>query len=526
MDAMEGMPHGGSVRLAEVVGSLSLATGLCTGLPIEHGLRRALLATWLGQEMGLGNRELSDAYYVALLGSVGCTVEQTLFARYATDDIALNAKTYEIDPANPLSVYAFGILNFGTGQPPLRRARTVLSSIASGGPGEFQAVCRDVAQQIGDMIEIGPTIQQALTQCHELWNGRGGPRGLKHDEIALPARIFHVAASAEVFTRTGGAQTAVAHVRRLTGRHYDPRIVARFAEVAEPMYRRLESVSAWDAVLAAEPEPIRWLTQAELDRFVGTIARFADLRSPYTLEHSTGVARLAERAARSLGLDADDVVAVRRAGELHDLGRIGVPAAFWNTSEPWTGAQRERARQHPALTEQVLARSDALGPLGLIAGLHHERLDGSGYRGVTAPLVPMAARILAAADAYHTKIEPRPHRPAMQREAAAQHLLEAAGAGQLDAEAARAVVEAAGITTAAADEVPAARPAGLTEREVEVLRLLVRGLSNREMAERLVVSPKTIGRHIENIYVKLDVSTRVGATLFAVEHGLVEERSS
>src|SRR6266540_3323442 len=199
-----------SVRLAEIVASLSLATGLCTGQPIEHGLRRGLLAVWLGEALGLGPAEISDTYYVALLGSVGCTVEQTLFAEYAKDDIALNAKTLTIDPTNRLQVYAFGVRNFGAGEGPLRRAGRVLAAIRAGGPAEFQAVCRDVAQRIGEMLDIGPTIQQALTQCHETWNGRGGPRGLKAEGIALQARIFHVASDAEISGRMDGVDAAVA----------------------------------------------------------------------------------------------------------------------------------------------------------------------------------------------------------------------------------------------------------------------------------------------------------------------------
>ncbi len=255
-----------------------------------------------GRGTGPQRGRLSDAYYVALLGSVGCTVEQTLFAKYAKDDIALNAKTLSLDPTSPLQVYAFGLRNFGAGEPPLRRVGRVLSAVLSGGPAEFQAVCRDVALRIGDMLDIGPTIQQALAQCHELWNGQGGPKGLKAEEIALAARIFHVAASAEVFSRMGGVETAVAQARQHAGAYYDPGVVDRFCDVAEPLYQRLEAEQPWDAVLSAEPAPLRWLSQDEVDTFGRTIANFVDLRSPYTLGHSTGVAALAEQTARGLGL--------------------------------------------------------------------------------------------------------------------------------------------------------------------------------------------------------------------------------
>lgn len=508
------------VRLAEIVGALSLTTDLATGSPIEHGLRRSLLAVWLGEELGLDPPQLSDAYYVALLGSVGCTIEGTLFAKYGTDDIAASARTSTVDFSSPLEVGAFAIRTFGAGQAPLRRVRT-LSRAAVSGAAEFQAVCRDVALRVADMLEIGATIQQALAQCHERWNGRGGPKRLKGDDIQLAARVFHVVHDAEIYNRLGGAESAVSIARRRAGKLYDPLVAARFCDVAEELFRRLESEPIWDAVLAAEPAPVRWLSQDGVDAIARSIANFVDLRSAYTLGHSAGVASLSETTARRLGLSTDEVATVRRAGLFHDLGRMGVPVSVWNTSEQWTDDERERAHRHPALTELVLARSATLGHLGALAGLHHERLDGSGYRGVMASSLPVAARILATADTYRGKLESRPHRPALEPEAAAAELRRQVLAGGLDGEITTALLEVVGHQPA--PKPPAGVPAGLSEREVEVLRLIVRGLSNREMADLLFISPKTVGHHVQHIYDKLGVSTRVGATLFALQHALIEE---
>jgi DNA-binding NarL/FixJ family response regulator len=156
-----------------------------------------------------------------------------------------------------------------------------------------------------------------------------------------------------------------------------------------------------------------------------------------------------------------------------------------------------------------------------LAGLHHERLDGSGYRGVSASFLPVAAQVLAAADAYHTKTEPRPYRDARTPDAAADDLRGDARLGKLDSEVVEAVLAAGGHR---AQRQASGRPAGLSERELEVLGLVIRGLSNRQMAEALFVSPKTVDHHIQHIYDKIGVSTRVGATLFALQHGLVEDR--
>lgn len=508
-----------SVRLAEVVGSLSLVTDLGTGQPIEHGLRRSLVAVWLGEELGLGPLDLSDAYYVALLGTVGCTIEGSLFAKFAKDDIALSERSATVDPSSKLQLTGFGLKNFGAGESPLRRASKVVSAALSGAT-EFQAVCRDVALRIGDMLEIGPTIQQALAQCHERWNGRGGPKRLKAEEIHIAARIFHVAHDVEILARIGGIDSAVAVTRRRAGNQYDPRVAGCFCDMAYPLLRRSESGPIWDSVLSAEPAPWRFLSEDEVDAMVRTIANFVDLRSPHTLGHSTGVATLAEETARGLGLSDTEAVTVRRAGFLHDLGRSGVPVAVWNKSGSWTKEEWDRAKRHPSLTELVLARSTALGPLGTLAGLHHERLDGSGYRGLLASSLPVAARILAAADAYHTKIESRPHRGALAPETAADEVRRQANRGKLDAEVTRALLGAAGHP---APRKTAELPAGLSDRELEVLRLIVRGLSNRQMGEILFISPKTVDHHVQHIYDKIGVSTRVGATLFAIQHGLVDE---
>jgi HD-GYP domain-containing protein (c-di-GMP phosphodiesterase class II) len=504
-------------RLAEVVGSLSLATDLATGQPLEHGLRRSLIAAWLGEALGLSAADRSDVFYVSLLGSVGCTLEATVLARLAADDIAIGARIASVDVTSPFEVARFGIRNFGAGEPPLRRAGKVIAA-ALAGPSEFQAVCRDTALRVASMLELGPSIEDALAQCHERWNGRGGPRRLKGAGIHPAARIFHVAHDAEVFERIGGHGAGVAIVRRRAGNQYDPAVAHRFASVGDEFFARLEAAPIWDAFLEAEPAPVRQLLGQDLDRLAQAIGNFIDLRTPFTFGHSSEVARLAELAGHELGLSEGESAAIRRAGYLHDLGRAGIPITIWNATTGWTPKDRERARRHPSLTELVLARSSALGALGTLAGLHHERLDGSGYRALQASFQPMAARVLAVADAYRTKLEPRPHREALTPDAARRTVELEAAERRLDADVVRAVLAAAGHKRPPREQTTSA----LTERELEVLRLLVRGLSNRQMADALFISPKTVDHHVQHIYDKLGVSTRVGATLFALQYGLVE----
>jgi HD-GYP domain-containing protein (c-di-GMP phosphodiesterase class II) len=236
------------------------------------------------------------------------------------------------------------------------------------------------------------------------------------------------------------------------------------------------------------------------------------------------VARLAAEAAVACQLPESDVRAVRRAGLVHDLGRVGVTANVWNKRGALNDGEWEQVRLHPYYTERLLSRSRALSPLGQLAALHHERLDGSGYhRCLPGAMLSPSARILAAADVYHAMTEPRPYREAMRPGAAAEALRAEIRAGRIDADAANAVLTAAGHRTR-----PARREwaGGLSEREVEVLRLVARGMSNRQMARELFIAEKTVGHHIQHIYDKIGVSTRAAATLFAMQHDLLHERAA
>jgi HD-GYP domain-containing protein (c-di-GMP phosphodiesterase class II) len=285
------------------------------------------------------------------------------------------------------------------------------------------------------------------------------------------------------------------------------------------LLRGIDAADPWEVVLEVEPSPVRYISAAELDRVARGFADMVDLKSSYTLGHSARVAELTERAAHSLGFADGAVADLRRAALLHDLGRVGVSSGVWEKPGALTRGEREQIRLHPYHTERILACSVVLEPLGRIAGLHHERLDGSGYHhGVRGAAIPVAARILAAADTFATATEDRPHRPARRPEDAADLLAGEAAAGRLDPDCVTAVVEAAGQRPA---PMRVSRPAGLTDREVEVLRLLARGLSNKEIAARLVVSRRTAEHHVQHVYRKIGVSTRAAAALFAMEHDLL-----
>jgi len=270
--------------------------------------------------------------------------------------------------------------------------------------------------------------------------------------------------------------------------------------------------------MAVEAPLDRQLSETELEDALGVIADFVDLKSPFTIGHSRAVADLAGGAAETFGLPTPEIESVRRAGLVHDLGRLGVSNGIWDKSGALTPIELERIRLHPYLTERMLAFSPGLARLAGIAVQHHERLDGSGYpRGTLGTDLTAAGRILGAVDMYQARTEPRPHRPARTANEAAAELRAEVRAGRLDGDAVSAVMRAAGHSISR----KRAWPAGLTTREVEVLRLVARGLSQKEIAARLVISPKTVSNHIERVYTKIGVTNRAMAGLFAVRHGLM-----
>jgi HD-GYP domain-containing protein (c-di-GMP phosphodiesterase class II) len=229
---------------------------------------------------------------------------------------------------------------------------------------------------------------------------------------------------------------------------------------------------------------------------------------------------LPPRPARGWDCPEGEVCLLRRAGLVHGLGRLGVSNAIWDKRGPLGAGEWERVRLQPYLTERMLRQSQALSPIATIAVQHRERLDGSGYpRGLSGAGLSPPALILGAADAYQAMREPRPHRPARSAEDAAAELRADVKAGRLHPDAVEAVLGAAGHRVSRRRE----GPAGLTPREVEVLRLVARGLSNKEIAARLVISPKTVANHVEHIYTKIDASSRAAASLFAMQHGLLPE---
>jgi HD-GYP domain-containing protein (c-di-GMP phosphodiesterase class II)/DNA-binding CsgD family transcriptional regulator len=509
----------GEVRLAELVAALSLGVDLGFGQPMEHVLRECVIALRLADRLGLSEDERSTVYYTALLVNVGCHADAHEQAKWFGDDIRLKSGKYEHEWRSVRAAAAAMSL-IGSGNPPLHRFRVGLEFAISGRRDldGMIATHASIARELAERLGLPSSVQDAVGSSYEQWDGKGWPGGRAGADIPIGARLAQFAEFIEVAHRLGGNDAAIKLADRRAGSQFDPGLAEALRADPGGVLDGLDSAHTWSAVIEAEPALRITLAGDAFDRALLAIGDFVDLKSPYTLGHARAVAELAAATAAQLDLSEGEVRLLKRAGLVHDLGRLGVSNAIWDKPGRLGAGEWERVRLHPYLTERMLSQSDALAPLAAVVVQHRERLDGSGYpKGLSGGAIRRPARILGAVDAYQSMREPRPHRPALSPEEAATELKSDVRAGKLDAEAVAAVLAAAGHSVGRRRE----WPAGLTTREVDVLRLVSRGLSSKQIATQLVITPKTARNHIEHIYAKINASSRVAASLFATEHGLL-----
>lgn len=509
-----------TLRLAELLSALSLATDLGVGAPLETSLRTCYLATALGVRLGLAGAALVPVYYGSMMRHLGCTAWSHEAADLAGDDHDLLRAFAGVDRARPGQL-GRALSSLGAGQPAVTRVRVVARVLGkpSAGRALAEAQCAQ-AEALATDLELGPGVAGALAQMYERFDGRGGPHHLKGDQISVPGQLVHLAQVLEALSRQLGRGGALAELAARRGTQFSPTVVDAALGNAD-LLDGMASATLWEQVLGAEPAPRRTVSAAQLPRIALAFARFADVKSPARVGHSPAVAALASAAAERCGLAPELRERLHLAALLHDLGTVSVSNGTWDHAGPLGASAWEQVRMHAHHGERILARSPVTEPLAALVGAHHERLDGSGYhRNARGDGIERAARILAAADTWVALTALRPHRAALTAVQAAQELTREAAAGRLCRDAVALVQEAAGQPA-----VRPALPAGLTEREAEVLRLLAQGLITKEIGAVLGIATRTVKHHIEHIYEKTGVSTRAAATLFAARNDLVGELS-
>ena len=503
------------MRLAELLCPLAAACDAGAALPPETGQRTALIALGLGRVLGLPAAAQSDLLYAGLVRHLGCSATAHEETRLMGDEQELRGSMATVDRGSPLQMLKAASRGFARGRSRLQRARTVAGFMVRApvaAPRIFAARC-EVSGVLGRRLGLTEAAVRALDEVYERFDGKGVPGHRKGEALSPLTGVLAVAEWMAIYLPLpGGEALALETLHRRAGGEFDPGVVRAFDDAREEILAPARRDPPLAALLDAEPTPHRTLDDPRAVALV--LADFADLKSTFTLGHSRRVSALAREAAQALGLPAAEVAAVELAGWLHDVGRVSVSNAIWDKPGPLDAGEWEKVRAHPQFTERVLRAAAPFAAVGRLASADHERMDGGGYPYGAAPSV--AARILAAADLVQALLEPRPHRPAHSPERAAAIAVEEAGAGRLDRAAVNAVLAAAGQTA-----VRAPAPRGLTERELEVLRLLARGQVDKEIAAALGISPRTVHHHNQSIFGKLEVSTRGAAALFAIEQGLL-----
>jgi HD-GYP domain-containing protein (c-di-GMP phosphodiesterase class II) len=509
------------MRLAELLGRLSLAFDIANDFQHGKAVRSVVLAVELGALAGASDEELHDTFWVVLLAGLGCTGfahDEGLVG--AGDDRSVRRAFATSDIDDPIGTVLGAIRGVAPTASLGRRVnalvrlfgdRTLMTRFA-------HAMC-ETSIRLAAITGAGPRILAALNALCERWDGRGLPARLEGEALALPIRLQHIGHVAEVVHHRGGRAAAVAVVRRRAGRHFDPTLAAVFIKEQKALFTAIEDPLIFDRFLALERQPVAWADERAIENVARVLGIFADLKCPTFVGHSTGVAALAERAAGHLGLGVEEMRTLRCAAFLHDIGRVSVPNTIWNRPGPLAWEEWERVRMHSYYTERVLAPITTLGTIAEIAATAHERIDASGYfqhRGARS--LPQLSRLLAAADVAFAMSEDRPHRPALDSTCVTRELLVEANKGRLDARSVDAVLASLGI---GARVPPLPSLHGLSEREIQVLRLLAWGKTNKEIGKVLGISPRTVQIHVAHCYDKLGVSSRAGAAIWLVENDLV-----
>ncbi len=506
--------------LAEWLAPLSLAADAGAALPPETAFRTALLAT-KAAELSADAIDPADVYFGGLLRHLGCSSTASVETKMMGDERELRSSLALADAASPVSLLRAASAGFGAGKGTFERARRVASFMVRA-PRMVKAIFSErceVAVQLATRLGLPEGVRSVLDETYERFDGKGVPHGKKGAALSAASRVL---AGAELVATCaqlpGGADMARDLLTIRRGTQFDPVVVDLF-------------LSHWDDVLVEigpgvrarllerEPEVMASIDLGDAQAFALAFADFADMKSPFTAGHSRCVAACAAAAGRELGLPDADCARLHTAGLLHDLGRVSVSNAIWDKPGPLDDAERETMRAHAGFTERILSASPPWRDVAILAASDHERVDGSGYpRAALPPNVGVAVRILAAADVLVALTEPRPHRPAIEPDAAAKELRTMASRGAIDRAAADAVLAGQGLL---GKRPRPSLPCGITERELEVLRLLARGLVDKEIASELGLSPRTVHHHNQSIFRKIDVTTRGAAALFAVENGLL-----
>ena len=409
----------GTITLSELLGALSHALDLTEGQPAGHCVRCSRVGVEIGREIGLGQDEITELYYVLLLKDLGCSSNAARICElYLTDDLSFKQDFKFIDGSLPQALrFVLGHTGLKAGL--AERFRAIVHIFQNGGEIARELIetrCHRGAD-IARKMRFSDAVSDGIKNLDEHWDGSGKPLGLRGAEIPIYSRIALMAQVIDVFHVSNGPDAAMREVHNRSGAWFDPQLVAAFERIAA-------RTGFWD-MLGNDPSAARVSPQAPgqagaaidedyLDDIAAAFAQVVDSKSPYTSGHSERVTLFADVVAEQLGFDDAQRRWLKRAALLHDIGKLGVSNAILDKPGKLDDDEWAAMRMHAAHSEAILSRIGAFRELAPIAGAHHERLDGKGYpRGLSGDQICLETRIITTADIFDALTAERPYRAAM-----------------------------------------------------------------------------------------------------------------
>jgi HD-GYP domain-containing protein (c-di-GMP phosphodiesterase class II) len=408
-------------RISEILSALSCALDITEGQAPGHAVRTCLIGMHLADRVGVPLEDRGSLFYALLLKDLGCSSNAArLCSLFGADDRALKRDHKLTDWSRPTRSLRYALRNAVPSASPMGRALRVGAMLMHdrGSGRELTRTRCDRGADIAAMLGFSSTTREAIRTLDEHWDGNGMPDGLSGAAIPLLGRIVSLAQTAEVFASTYGVDAAIEMVVERRGRWFDPTLVDSFRGLADDDF--------WAKVLGRSPErhlgalepkdQILMADEARLDDIARAFARVIDAKSPYTYLHSERVAELAVTIGQHLHFSDVQLRDLRRAGLLHDIGKLGVSTLILDKPDRLTERERAEIRVHPAYTQRILERVGAFSAIVQIASAHHERLDGKGYHlGLTGERLSPMSRALAVADVYEATTADRPYRKGLPR---------------------------------------------------------------------------------------------------------------
>jgi HD-GYP domain-containing protein (c-di-GMP phosphodiesterase class II)/DNA-binding CsgD family transcriptional regulator len=489
---------------------------------MEHGTNTAFVGIQLGRALGLAAKDLEAVFYGALLKDVGCGACAPLMAPFfPKTEPALGVGLIVVDPYSPSSMLAWakGQMRLDPTLPARLARLAAFASRCGTVTHEAMTAHCEIGADFAAGLGFGPHVQDAVRFQYERYDGRGRAFHRRAAEIPLPAQVLHLAEAVDAVRGLVGADEAASLVRNRVGSYFAPEVAEAYLDLAGGLWPSGDDPIPLAAVFSVDPGT----SADELpgDRRLAVceaLADFTDLKSPRRYQHSHAVANLAVLVAAELGLEKAEHDRLRRAGLVHDLGKIAVPASLLEEAGDDTAALRHRGtaahteplRLHPYYAQRILSRVRPFADLAEDVSAHHERLNGSGYPlGLSGRGVPFGARVLAVADSWAERTVTGP-----------PNLVDDNGLDPECTSALRSCTRAGSLSLRRHARLGPADPA-LSAREFEVLRLITQGASNPDISKALFISRRTAEHHVEHILAKLGVTSRTAAVAYALTHELL-----